>query len=149
MTHEEPLDKLRTGVIGTAEDYAEGFAFPCGQRSEMLCGCTIEPFSDVMRLNLCPLHAAAPDLLTALGRAVSHHEDNTDYDWIGAATNAVAKAKGSAGEPAALPQPDVEYAIKLLISGEYDDGNHPLVVEALAALGAVSCESRPKAKGVA
>ncbi len=41
-----------------------------------------------------PLEQAAPDLLAALERAVEHAENHDDYDWIGAAVAAVARAKG-------------------------------------------------------
>lgn len=40
------------------------------------------------------LIAAAPELLEALKRAVAHNESPNDYDWIGAAVLAIAKAEG-------------------------------------------------------
>jgi len=44
---------------------------------------------------LTPLYAAAPDLLAALERAVEAAENpGKDYDWIGEASAALAKARG-------------------------------------------------------
>lgn len=40
------------------------------------------------------LIAAAQDLRDALERAIHHAETGDDYDWIGAAERALAKAKG-------------------------------------------------------
>ena len=66
-----------------------------GPSTSLSCGCMVghELQSPYFPIRHCPLHAAAPELLAALKKAIARHTDFAWAPWTDEARAAIAKAE--------------------------------------------------------